>query len=140
MKIITKIINLQQKYSTNQMTRLYFKLKPIILELIPKLKKQEKIILKKKNQDLNKLYKRTNILYLIRGICFLLLYISIVSAFVGDIYIIGEAIGILSVISGILGTAVLLFALSISQKLISINLIEAHLIADYIIALQVKYT
>jgi hypothetical protein len=73
------------------------------------------------------------------AMAFLLLYVSVVSTFVGGIAVIGDFVSIAQFLSGIAGSTALIVLIAIFTKLINLYVSDAHIIADFIVALKVRY-
>lgn len=112
-------------------------MEPIIEEL--KVDKKDIRLLHEHSTKLLEAYKRSKKYYIIRMVLFVLLYISFVSAMFNDVFLLSETVNFITAISGVVGSITLIILLAIVQKLISINLNKAHIHANYITALDVKY-
>jgi len=123
--------------SFNNTKNLYDEMVPIIEQL--EVDKKDIALLHKHSTELLEAYKRSKKYYLIRTILFVLLYISVVSTFFKDVFLLSQTIEFITTISGLVGSITLIVLLAIVQKIISINLNEAHIHANYITALDVKY-
>lgn len=123
--------------SFNNTKNLYDEMEPIIEEL--KVDKKDIRLLHEHSTKLLEAYKRSKKYYIIRMVLFVLLYISFVSAMFNDVFLLSETVNFITAISGVVGSITLIILLAIVQKLISINLNKAHIHANYITALDVKY-
>jgi hypothetical protein len=83
--------------------------------------------------------KRVRLFHILQALCGILLYVSFVSAMVGDFKFIEGIVYLISFISGVIGSAVLIAAIFFLNKLINIQITDAQVIASYIIAVSVKY-
>lgn len=112
-------------------------MKPVIEQL--EVGKKDIKLLHEHSTKLLETYKRSKKYYIIRMVLFVMLYISLVSTFFKDTFLLSQTVNLIAAISGIVGSVVLIVLLAITQKLITINLNKAHLHANYITALDVKY-
>jgi hypothetical protein len=128
-----------RKLSANRMHRLYAELKEIGKKLEPKLNKKDKQLYKDKMNRLKKIYKKSMVFYIIRAITGILLYVSLLALIFGNIFLLEWFTNTLTIVAGILGTTILAILLYISQLLVTIYISDGHLVADYIVALEVKY-
>lgn len=86
--------------------------------------------------ELGKKYKA----YLVaRGIAFTLMYVSAISAVIGDLFIIGEALQVISLLGGLLGSAILLIIYFFFTRAMQLKLHEAQTVATIIISYAIKY-
>ncbi len=128
-----------RKLSVNRTHRLYSEVKEIGEKLEPKLNKKDREVYDDKMARLKKTYKKSMVFYIMRTITGILLYVSLISFIFGNIIILEWFTNLLVVVAGILGTTILAALLYVSQVLISVYVSDAHLISDYIVALDVKY-
>jgi hypothetical protein len=129
-----------RKLSINRIHRLYDEIKEIGRKIEPKLNEKDKRLYNQKMKRLKKLYKKSMVFYVIRAIAGILLYISVVSVLFGNVFLLEWFTDALIVIAGILGTTILAVLLYISQLLINLYISDAHLVSDYIVALDIKYS
>ena len=128
-----------QRNSIDRTTRMYAMLRPHIRYIKKKCSKKVQAVVLKKKDDLKRIRKRVKWLKITRIICFIMLYVSLFGALFGNFIILREAVMLATVISGILGTTILLIIISILSRAIDIHVSEAHMIASFIIATSVKH-
>lgn len=138
-KLKLKRMNLK-KFSLNRTYRIYSEIREIGGTLEPKLNKKDKKIFREKMEKLRKIYKKSMIFYVIRGIAFVLLYISTASYLFGSMLILEWFASTLVVIAGLLGVTILAGIVYLCQTMINLYISDAHLVSDYIIALEIKYS
>ncbi len=130
--------NWKKTLSLSRINRIWYDVRPYANDLIEKGSKKDKELAIEYRGQLGKIRKKTNTLMIIRGICYALLYVSLLSAFLGDIIIISEAVQFIALLSGVLGASILIALVAILTKFINIYVSDAHIRADFIIALYVK--
>ncbi|MFT4312755.1 MAG: hypothetical protein ACMXYF_06030 [Candidatus Woesearchaeota archaeon] len=128
-----------RRYSIDRTTRISATLQPQIEFINKKCPKKVRETVNEKVVVLDVIRKRAKFLKTSRAICFILLYISLFGAIFGNFIILREAVLLATVISGILGTTILILLISVLTRAIDIAVSEAHIIASYIISTAVKY-
>jgi len=84
--------------------------------------------------------RKTTVAYVALTLIYLMLYVSLISAILGDVLFLGEALVLFRVISGIVGTSVLLVIALFINRLLSVYVSDAHTLASIIIATVTKHT
>ncbi|MFW5745995.1 MAG: hypothetical protein ACOCWQ_00400 [Nanoarchaeota archaeon] len=127
-----------RNHSLNRVTRIESRLHPYV-EYLGKLKttKKQSERIREYLSQFHRLRTRARILYVLRGIVVIFLYISVISAIAPDILFLGRALEKVSVITGIVGTGFFFICLAIVTKYIQLFVSDAHVIADHIIATAV---
>ena len=127
------------EFSLNRTTRMWKALEPHVNELQKQGPKHIQKELKGHIEKFEKIQARVRVLRACNAMAFLLLYVSVVSTFVGGFFIIEEVLSIAQFVSGIAGSTALIVLIAIFSKLINLYVSDAHIIADFIVALKVKY-
>ena len=90
-------------------------------------------------REFERLYRKVTTLRIIRNVCFILLYVSLVSTVIGNFMFLKEILEVITLISGIIGSTVLIVIIYLLTKIIEAYVSEAYLEASFIIAIIVKY-
>jgi len=136
---MNKLKKLLRKYTVNSVSRIYFNTLPVVDGLKKKVSKSDSLLLNEKANKLSRIYHRSKYLFISRLLCLFILYISFVYVFIENIFILGLLAELIKVLYTVLGSFVLIIIVAILHKLILLNIADAHLNAQYIISLDVKY-
>ena len=124
------------KLSINRVRRIIIDLDEYMHGDYPKKARED---IDEKYKKLEKIEKRIKLYTLIRAICYILLYVSVFYAVFGNVVIIGDLLGVITRISGVISSALLVLVIVMFNKIVNIAVSDAHTIASYIIAVSVKH-
>lgn len=128
-----------QRHSIDRVTRLWAMIQPHILHINKKCPTEIKKEVKENTKRLKNIKKRVGILKIIRMVCFVGLYFSIFSAIFGNVFVLQPALVFAAMISGLLGSTILIVIIVLIGRAVDIHITEAHMIANFIMAIAVKY-
>ncbi|MBI2547904.1 hypothetical protein HYW21_01000 [Candidatus Woesearchaeota archaeon] len=122
----------------NIVERIWKKLEPMVDQLKKDCPSELKDEFEQHLKEFTIIRKKVNRLFIARVICYILLYISLFSLIFGNIAFVKEIINWIALFSGILGSSLLFIAIILLTQLINAYLNDAHLHADFIIAVYVR--
>lgn len=130
---------LKKKLSLDPLTKMKEKLKPYLTSDMQRIPLSVKKEIKIHEHEFEKLHKKLKTVRFSRTICFALLYVSFLSTFIGDLFIVREIVQLITLLSGIVGSTVLIILIMIFTRLSEIYLSDAHTESAILIALITKY-
>lgn len=125
-------------FTLNIVERMWKKLEPMVKQLKNNCPPPIKDEFEQHLKEFTVVRKKVNRFFTARSICYLLLYVSLFSLLFGNIAVVKEIINWIALFSGIIGSSLLIIAIIILTQIINTYLNDAHLHADFIIAMYVQ--
>ena len=125
-------------HSFNPGRRIYARIEPFIDEIKKRGTKKQKEELGLYEDNLISTYKKLRITYIGRNIAFTLVYFAFFATLFRNIRVLMKAIEVISIMVGILGTAVIFFIMTILDKFTELYVDDMHLLSTHILAIYHK--
>ena len=126
-------------FHLDRIGRLKRDIEPYRRHILAKAPKKAQARMRHEFKRLEQIKKRIRIFQALRIVCYVFVYVSVVSAIFSDLWIIGTAVTLLQMITGVFGVTLLLGIIAICNRIINMYVSDAHIVADVIVSTAVLH-